>query len=104
MYMTLRRLRSAIVRSVFRAKPRLAHTLVSDFLAYADVDFLTDVRHLAVAAHQTRMSEERRMRWPKSLHLNNVACVRALFMSDRSDLGLGGVGVSVEVGSGDSFY
>ena len=25
-------------------------------------------------------------------------------MSDRSDLGLGGVGVSVEVGSGASFY
>ena len=30
--------------------------------------------------------------------------MRASFTSDRSDLGLGGVGISVEVGSGDSFY
>ena len=31
-------------------------------------------------------------------------CVCALFMSDRSDLGLGGVGISVGVGSEDSFF
>ena len=79
-------------------------TRVSDVLAYADHAPLTGVRHLAVAARQTRMSEERRMRWPKSVFLNNMHCVRASFASDRSDLGLGGVGVSVEVGSGASFY
>ena len=38
------------------------------------------------------------------MHLSAVTCVRASFMSDRSDLGLGGVGISVGVGSGDSFF
>ena len=54
------------------------HTHVSDILAYADTDSLTGVRHLAVAAHQARMSEERRMRWPKSFHLNNIHTVCVL--------------------------
>ena len=80
------------------------HTRVHDILVYADPHSLTDVRHLATIAHQIRLSEERRTGWPKSLHLNTVTCVRASFMSDRSDLGLGGVGISVGVGSGDSFF
>ena len=80
------------------------HTRVSDVLAYADTESLASVRHLAVAAHRTSKSDERRMRWPKSVSLSHIQSVRAFFSSDRSDLGLGGVGVSVEVGSGASFY